>query len=167
MRTAVVVIAAGQAGLAMSWWLSRRSIDHVVLERGDVANTWRTQRWDSLTLLTPNWQSRLPGYEYEGDDADAFRTMPQTIAFIEGYARYVSPPLKMHTTVRAVQGSGDGYEVLTDQGSWHSKAVVLASGAFNLPLVPKVSESVGSASTCARRACTAGVTSNGGWTPLG
>jgi putative flavoprotein involved in K+ transport len=142
MRTTVVVIGAGQAGLAMSWWLARRSIEHVVLERGEVANTWRTQRWDSLTLLTPNWQSRLPGYEYEGDHADGFRTMPQTIAFIEGYARYASPPLKTHTTVSAVRRAGDGYEVVSDQGTWHSKAVVLASGAFNLTVVPKVSESV-------------------------
>ena len=142
MRTTVVVIGAGQAGLAMSWWLARRSIDHVVLERGEVANTWRTQRWDSLTLLTPNWQSRLPGYEYEGDDADGFRTMPQTIAFIEAYARYVSPPLRTRTTVSAVRRCGDGYEVVTDQGTWRSRAVVLASGAFNLPAVPKVSESV-------------------------
>ena len=87
MRTTAVVIGAGQAGLAMSWWLAARSIDHVVLERGEVANTWRTERWDSLTLLTPNWQSRLPGHGYEGDDPDGFRTMPETIAFIERYAK--------------------------------------------------------------------------------
>jgi putative flavoprotein involved in K+ transport len=142
MRTTVVVIGAGQAGLAMRWWLARRSIDHVVLERGEVANTWRTQRWDSLTLLTPNWQSRLPGYEYEGDDPDGFRSMPETIAFLEGYARCVSPPLKTHTAVSAVRRSGDGYEVVTDQGTWHCRAVVIATGAFNLPVVPKVAQSV-------------------------
>ena len=89
MRTTAVVIGAGQAGLAMSWWLAARSIDHVVLERGEVANTWRTERWDSLTLLTPNWQSRLPGYRYGGDDPDGFRTMPETIAFISRYARVI------------------------------------------------------------------------------
>ena len=61
----------------MSWWLAARSIDHVVLERGEVANTWRTERWPSLTLLTPNWQSRLPGFGYEGDDPDGFRTLPR------------------------------------------------------------------------------------------
>ncbi len=142
MRTTVVVIGAGQAGLAASWWLARRSIDHVILERGEVANTWRTRRWDSLTLLTPNWQSRLPGYEYEGNDPDGYRSMAETIAFLEGYARYLSPPLKTHTTVIAVRRSGHGYEVVTDQGTWHSKAVVIATGAFNLPVVPKVSESV-------------------------
>ncbi len=87
MRTTTVVIGAGQAGLAMSRCLAERSIDHVVLERGEVANSWRTERWDSLTLLTPNWQSRLPGYGYQGDDPDGFRTMPETIDFIDRYAQ--------------------------------------------------------------------------------
>ena len=116
MRTTAVVIGAGQAGLAMSWWLAARSIDHVVLERGEVANTWRTERWDSLTLLTPNWQSRLPGFGYEGDDPDGFRTMPETIAFIERYATAVSPPLRTHCPVTSVRRAGDGYEVVTDAG---------------------------------------------------
>ena len=77
MRTTTVVIGAGHAGLAMSWCLAQRSIDHVVLERGEVANSWKTERWDSLRLLTPNWQSRLPGYGYQGEDPDGFRTMPR------------------------------------------------------------------------------------------
>ena len=81
-----VVIGAGHAGLAMSHRLSARSIDHVVLERGEVANTWKTERWDSLRLLTPNWQSRLPGHRYDGDDLDGFMTMPEVISFIERYA---------------------------------------------------------------------------------
>ncbi len=81
--TTTVVIGAGQAGLAMSHCLAERSIDHVVLERGEVVNSWKTERWDSLRLLTPNWQSRLPGFGYRGDDPDGYRTMPETIAFIE------------------------------------------------------------------------------------
>ena len=72
-----IVIGAGHAGLAMSRCLADRSIDHVVLERGEVAHTWRTERWDSLRLLTPNWQSRLPGFGYNGDDPDGYRTMPE------------------------------------------------------------------------------------------
>jgi len=142
MRTTVVVIGAGQAGLAMSWWLARRGIDHVVLERGEVANTWRTQRWDSLTLLTPNWQSRLPGYAYRGDDADGYRSMPQTIAFLESYARYVASPLRTGTAVTRVRRHDAGYEVVTDQGTWQSRAVVLATGAFNVPVVPKIAEAI-------------------------
>jgi putative flavoprotein involved in K+ transport len=142
VRTTAVIIGAGQAGLAMSWWLAARSIDHVVLERGEVANTWRTERWPSLTLLTPNWQSRLPGFGYEGDDPDGFRTLPETIAFIERYARLVSPPLRTHCRVTSVRRTVDGYEVVTEQGTWHCKAVVLATGGFNVAQLPKLSEAV-------------------------
>ena len=77
LTTTAVIVGAGHAGLAMSRCLAERSIDHVVLERGEVANSWRTERWDSLRLLTPNWQSRLPGFRYEGDDPDGFMTMPE------------------------------------------------------------------------------------------
>ncbi len=142
MRTTAVVIGAGQAGLAMSWWLAARSIDHVVLERGEVANTWRTERWRSLTLLTPNWQSRLPGFGYEGDNPDGFRTLPETIAFIERYARVASPPLRTHCRVTSVRRADDGYEVVSAPGTWRCKAVVLATGAFNIAQVPKLAEAV-------------------------
>ena len=87
MRTTAVIIGAGHGGLAMSRCLADRSIDHVVLERGEVANSWRTERWDSLRLLTPNWQCRLPGYAYQGDDPDGFMTMPEVVDFIAGYAK--------------------------------------------------------------------------------
>ena len=126
----------------MSSRLAARSIDHVVLERGEVANTWRTERWDSLTLLTPNWQSRLPGFGYEGDDPDGFRTMPETIAFLERYAKRVSPPLQTHCPVTAVRRTADGYEVVAAQGTWHCRAVVLATGAFNIAQVPAVAAAV-------------------------
>jgi putative flavoprotein involved in K+ transport len=124
----------------MSWWLAARSIDHVVLERGEVANTWRTERWPSLSLLTPNWQSRLPGFKYDGDDPDGFRTLPETIAFLERYARLVSPPLRTHCRVASVRRTLDGYEVATAQGTWNCKAVVLATGGFNTAQRPKLSE---------------------------
>jgi len=136
------VIGAGQAGLAMSWSLAQRSIDHVVLERGEVANTWRSERWDSFTLLTPNWQSRLPGHGYDGDDPDGFRTTAETVAFIERYAERVAPPLRTHCAVTSVRTAGDGYEVVAAQGTWHCKAVVLATGAFNVAQVPKLSEEI-------------------------
>jgi putative flavoprotein involved in K+ transport len=142
MRTTTVIIGAGQAGLAMSWWLARRSIDHVVLERGDVANSWKTERWDSLTLLTPNWQSRLPGYGYRGNDPDGFRTMPETVGFIEGYAKAISAPVRARTAVTSVRKRDDGYEVVTDQGNWQCETVVLATGACNIPVVPAVSRLV-------------------------
>ncbi len=126
----------------MSWWLARLSIDHVVIERGEVANSWKSERWDSLRLLTPNWQSRLPGYGYQGDDPDGFRTMSETVRFIEGYAEVMSAPVRTHSTVTSVRSRDDGYEVLTDQGSWQSETVVLATGACNTPVVPAFAEAV-------------------------
>ncbi len=142
MRTTTVVIGAGQAGLAMSWWLTEHSIDHVVLERGELANSWRAERWDSLRLLTPNWQSRLPGYSYQGDDPDGYRTMPETVAFIEGYAKSISAPVCTHTTVTALRRNDDGYEVVTDNGRWQCDSVVVASGACNVAHVPALAEAV-------------------------
>jgi putative flavoprotein involved in K+ transport len=142
MRTTAVVVGAGQAGLAMSWWLARRGVDHVVLERGEVANTWRRERWDSLTLLTPNWQSRLPGFGYEGDQPNGFRTRNETIAFLESYARHVAPPLQEHCPVTAVRTSDSGYEVESRHGTWHCRAVIIATGAYNIASVPTVSAAV-------------------------
>ena len=136
VRKTTVVIGAGHAGLAMSHCLTSRSIDHVVLERGEVANSWKTERWDSLRLLTPNWQSRLPGFGYDGDDPDGFRSMPETIRFIEQYAKSFSSPVHAHTTVTSVRTEGDGYQITTDRGEWQARTVVLATGACNLPVVP-------------------------------
>ena len=126
----------------MSRCLAERGIDHVVLERGEVANSWKTERWDSLRLLTPNWQSRLPGYGYEGDDPDGYRTMPEIIAFLEDYARVISAPVEAETTVTSVGASDTGYLVATDRGDWQCRTVALATGACNIPSVPALSEAV-------------------------
>ena len=142
MRTTVVIIGAGHAGLAMSRCLADHSIDHVVIERGEVANSWKTERWDSLRLLTPNWMSRLPGYGYDGDDPDGYRTMPQTIAFLERYAEVIAAPVQPHTTVTSVRRGDNGYAITTDQGDWHCRAVVLATGACNISSVPACAEAV-------------------------
>jgi putative flavoprotein involved in K+ transport len=131
-----VVIGAGHAGLAMSRCLTDRSIDHVVLERGEVAHTWRTERWDSLRLLTPNWQSRLPGFGYEGDNPNGYRTIPEVIEFIDDYAKAISAPVQTHTTVTSVRSTGAGYLVRTERGDWQCRAVVLASGACNISRIP-------------------------------
>src|SRR5579862_9355492 len=98
-QVTTVVIGAGHAGLAASRCLTEKSIDHVVLERGQVANSWRRERWESLRLLTPNWQSRLPGYRYEGADPDGYMTMGEVIAFISRYAIVSSAPIRPHTAV--------------------------------------------------------------------
>jgi putative flavoprotein involved in K+ transport len=122
----------------MSRCLAERAIDHVVLERGAVANSWRTERWDSLRLLTPNWQSRLPGFGYDGDDPDGYRTVPEVVAFIERYARVTAAPVRTNTAVTAVRRTDDGYQVATEQGDWFGRTVVLATGACNIADVPAV-----------------------------
>ena len=128
-RTATtIIIGAGHAGLAMSRCLTERSIDHVLLERGEVANTWKTERWDTLTLLTPNWMSRLPGYVYEGGDPDGYRTLPETIAFIDNYAQSISAPVQTNTAVTSVRRSESGYQVATDRGDWRCRLLDLPSG---------------------------------------
>src|ERR1700682_1548812 len=113
MRTTAIVIGAGQSGLAMSWWLSRRSIDHVVLERGEVANTWRTERWDSMRLLTPNAQTRLPGMADRAADPAGFMTMPEVVQFIDDYAATIEAPVQTGTTVTKVTAVDNGYAVAT------------------------------------------------------
>src|SRR5690242_17861992 len=126
----------------MSWCLTRRSIDHVVLERGEVANSWRTERWDSLRLLTPNWQSRLPGFGYDGDEPDGYRTMPEVIGFLDRYARVTSAPVQTDTTVTSVSATEEGFVVASEKGSWDCRTVVLASGACNVPRVPSLATMV-------------------------
>src|SRR2546423_1228791 len=137
MRTTTVIIGAGHAGLAMSRRLADRSIDHVVLERGEVANSWQTERWASLRLQTPNWQTRLPGARYEGSDPDGFMSMPELIGFIRDYAEKVSAPVRTNTTVTSVRPAPAGYEVVTDDGIWHCDTVVLASGACKVAVPPQ------------------------------
>ena len=142
MRATTVIVGGGQSGLAMSSCLSARSIDHVVLERNDVANSWRRERWDSLRLLTPNWQCRLPGHGYQGDDPDGYMTALDVADFMAEYAKLIGAPVMGGTTVRSVRTAHDGYVVATDQGQWDCTTVVLASGAFNLPNVPAFSLAV-------------------------
>jgi putative flavoprotein involved in K+ transport len=142
MKTTVVVIGAGQSGLAMSRRLTERSIDHVLLERGAVANSWSSERWDSLRLLTPRWQTRLPGSARSIGDPDDFMTMPEVVGFITGYARTISAPVHTGTTVTGVRTTEPGFEVDTDRGSWTCASVVIASGGCNVANIPAVAAGV-------------------------
>ena len=107
-----------------------------MLERGEVANSWRRERWDSLRLLTPNWQARLPGYRYEGPDPDGYMTSAEVIAFITRFAEVSAAPVRTQTPVTAVRQIEDGYQVVTGQGELRCRTLVLASGACNLPSIP-------------------------------
>jgi putative flavoprotein involved in K+ transport len=114
----------------------------VVLERGDVANSWRRERWDSLRLLTPNWQSRLPGFQYDGGDPDGFMTMAEVIAFIARYATIADAPVRTHTAVTSVAPADTGYRIVTSSGELRCRCVLLASGACNLPSVPALAAAI-------------------------
>lgn len=141
-RVTVVVVGGGHSGLSMSKNLSDRGVDHVVLERAEVANSWSSQRWDSFTMLTPNWQARLPGRVYDGDDPDGFMNRHGIVGFIRAYADMVDAPVELGTTVIAVRAVDGGYEVVTDQGVWRCRCVVLAGGACNLASIPDVAVAV-------------------------
>lgn len=135
-RTDVVVIGGGQAGLAMSRALGERGIEHVVLERGRVGERWRSERWDSLRLLTPRWQSRLPGFSYAGPHADGFMTKDELVGFLEAYARASQAPLEGGVAVSAVARDGAGYGVETSAGAWRAAGVVVATGHCHEARIP-------------------------------
>ena len=113
-----------------------------MLERGEVANSWRRERWDSLRLLTPNWQSRLPGLRYEGPDPDGYMTMAEVTEFIERFAKVSRAPVRTGVNVTSVRQAGAGYHVTTSRGEIHARAVVIASGACNEPSVPQFNDAV-------------------------
>lgn len=131
-----IVIGAGHAGLAMSRCLTDRGRDHVVLERGRVAERWRSERWDSLRLLTPNWMTRLPGWRYAGGDPDGYLTAAEVIGFLDLYRRSFDAPLHTATTVEGVERDADRFRVVTDQGAWTADRVVVATGHCDRPQVP-------------------------------
>ncbi len=141
-RVTTVVIGAGHAGLAASHFLSDRSIDHVVLERGEVANSWRRERWDSLRLLTPNWQCRVPGLRYEGPDPDGYMTMAEIIEFIDRFAKVSGASVRTGTNVTSVRHGDDEYQVRTSDGEIRCRCVVIASGACNRPVLPQFAAAV-------------------------
>jgi putative flavoprotein involved in K+ transport len=141
-RTTTVVIGAGQAGLAMSHCLSEHAIDHVVIERGALAQRWRSQSWDSLRLLTPNWMTRLPGFRYDGTDPDGFMSVRELVALFEGYAAKSQPPLVAETMVESVEKWSSGFRVVTSSGTWLADSVVVATGWCDLPFVPGVSRAL-------------------------
>lgn len=135
-RIDTIIIGGGQAGLAMSRCLADRRVDHVVLERGRVAERWRSERWDSLRLLTPNWQTRLPGFRYDGPESDGYMSMPQLVGFFERYAASFDAPLELGTSVSAVERAGSYFRVQTNRASWIADHVVVATGFSDVPFVP-------------------------------
>ena len=137
-RVETLIMGGGQAGLAMSRSLTEMGRDHVVLERGRVAQRW-SDRWDSLRLLTPNWMSRLPGSTYNGSDPNGFMGKDEVAESLRGYARSFDAPVQDETSVESVSPAGGEWAVGTDQGSWTAENVVVATGHCDKPFIPAVS----------------------------
>lgn len=135
-RVETLVVGAGQAGLAVSRCLAGQGAGHVVVERGRIAERWRTARWESLRLITPNWMSRLPGWSYSGADPDGYMAAPELVSYLEDYASSFAAPVHENTTVELVEASGDGLRVVTDQRGWQARNVIVATGTENRPYVP-------------------------------
>ena len=148
MRTIdTLVIGAGQAGLAMSRCLAERGVDHVVLERGRVAERWRTERWDSLRLLSPNWMTRLPGWTYAGPDPHGFMTAGEVVTYLAGYATASDAPVVEDSAVLDLGLAGDGFAVTTTDQTWHAAHVVMATGWCDQPAVPALAATLDPAIT--------------------
>jgi putative flavoprotein involved in K+ transport len=135
-RVETLVVGAGQAGLAVSRCLTEYGAEHVVVERGRVAERWRTARWESLRLITPNWMSRLPAWSYSGTDPDGYMAAPELVSYLEDYATSFTAPVHENTTVELVETSGSGLRVVTGQRTWLVCNVVVATGTENRAYVP-------------------------------
>jgi putative flavoprotein involved in K+ transport len=139
----VAVIGGGQAGLAVSWYLRRHGIEHLVLERDRIASAWRRQRWDSFCLVTPNWQCRLPEFPYAGDDPDGFMLRDEIIDYVEDFASSFGPPLYEGVNVERVARAGRrGFLLETSHGELRANQVVLAVGGYHAPALPEVANSL-------------------------
>ncbi len=136
----VVVIGGGQAGLAMSYCLGRRGIDHLVIEKHRIAHDWRERRWDSFCLVTPNWQCALPGFPYAGDDPHGFMAKDAIVRYLEDYAASFRPPIIEGVAVTHLAASARGYELATSAGDCSTRSVVLAVGGYHAPDVPRIAE---------------------------
>lgn len=132
----VVIIGGGQAGLTVSWYLQKKSIEHVVLERHQKFHSWRENRWDSFCLVTPNWQCKLPNFPYQGDDPDGFMLKDEIVEYLDGFAESFDPPICENVEVKKVSKTEDGYDVLTSDGAWQCEQVVIATGGYDAPIVP-------------------------------
>jgi putative flavoprotein involved in K+ transport len=140
-RRSVAVIGGGQAGLAMSYCLKERGIDHIVFEKNKVGHEWRERRWDSFCLVTPNWQCQLPGFPYSGGEPFGFMKKDQIVRYLEAYAASFEPPIFEGAAVTALRRRpGGGYELETTLGPCVVDQVVIAVGGYHIPSIPRIAD---------------------------
>lgn len=141
-KTDVIIIGGGQAGLATSRCLTDLGIEHLVIERGEVAQRWRAERWNSLRLLTPNWMTRLPGWSYQGRDPHGFMSRKEVTDFLTAYGADFAAPVMTHTRVLSVTHRAGTFLVATTRGNWRARSVVIATGACDVPRVPRCASAI-------------------------
>ena len=133
-----LVIGAGQAGVAMSEHLGKRGVPHLVIEKGRIAESWRSARWDSLVANGPAWHDRFPGMTFEGLDGDAFASKEQVADYFVTYAEKIKAPIRCGVEVRVLRKEGDAFRAETSDGVIEARRVVSATGAFQRPVIPAV-----------------------------
>jgi putative flavoprotein involved in K+ transport len=142
-RVDTLIIGAGQAGLSLSYYLTQQQRPHVLLEKaGQLAEAWRNHRWDSFTLVTPNWHIRLPGGEYQGNNPEGYMPRVEVVSYLERYAASFEAPVRFEATATAVESAKGGFRVRTNQGDFQAINVVIATGLFQQPKIPPFSVSI-------------------------
>ncbi len=136
----VIIIGGGQAGLSLSWFMTREGIDHVVLERDVAFHAWKNQRWDSFCLVTPNWQCQLPGYHYSGNDPNGFMVKDEIIRFVEEFKAAFNPPILEGVEVTQLCQEGNGFTLETNAGPFTGSHVCIATGGYHRPITPRMAE---------------------------
>lgn len=137
----VIVIGGGQAGLSISYCLKQRGLEHVIFEKNRLAEAWRSKRWNSFCLVTPNWQCQLPGFPYPGDDPHGFMKKDEIVRYIEAYAESFAPPLKEGVTVERLRRlDSHSFEVTTSDGVFTADQVVVAIGGYHVATIPRLAE---------------------------
>src|ERR1700751_2545804 len=140
-RHSVAVIGAGQAGLSISWYLTRSGIDHVVFEKERAAHTWRAERWDSFCLVTPNWQCQLPGFPYSGNDPHGFMVREEICNSIDAFVASFGPPLHEGVTVKKLRTNAQhSFTLETTRGIYVADQIVIATGGYQVPVIPRCAE---------------------------
>ncbi len=138
----IIIVGGGQAGLSLSYCLKEKGFEHIVFEKNTIGYSWRSKRWDSFCLVTPNWQCKLPGYHYFGDEPEGFMQKDQIVQYIENYAASFAPPIKEGVEVLKVRSFQGGFAVTTTIGEYTADTVAIASGSYHRPKIPPVAQNL-------------------------
>ena len=137
-KTDVIVIGAGQAGLATSYYLTKAEIKHLILERGSIANAWKNERWDSFCLVTPNWTINLPGALDDTVDPEGFMKKNEFVKILENWAKSFQAPVMEGICVNELTKTGNGFKIITDSGNFFANQVIIATATYQRPKIPQV-----------------------------